>query len=45
MTTTIKNGTIVTADLTYNADLQIEGPRTAARGAGSGPGHWKAAGG
>ena len=32
MTTTIKNGTIVTADLTYKADVQIEGGVIAAIG-------------
>ena len=34
MTTTIKNGTIVTADLTYKSNVQIEGgvPEWAAAG-------------
>ncbi|MDP4033491.1 MAG: dihydropyrimidinase [Pseudorhodobacter sp.] len=32
MTTVIKNGTIVTADLTYKADVRIEGGRIAAIG-------------
>ena len=32
MTTTIKNGTIVTADLTYKADIQIDGGKIAAIG-------------
>jgi dihydropyrimidinase len=32
MTTTIKNGTIVTADLTYKADIQIENGKIAAIG-------------
>jgi len=32
MTTVIKNGTIVTADLTYKADLQVEGGRISAIG-------------
>ncbi len=32
MTTTIKNGTIVTADLTYKADVQIEGGKITAIG-------------
>ena len=34
MTTVIKNGTIVTADLTYKADVLIEGGRIAAIGPG-----------
>ncbi|MFO1139184.1 MAG: dihydropyrimidinase [Paracoccus sp. (in: a-proteobacteria)] len=34
MTTVIKNGTIVTADLTYKADVLIEGGRIAAIGEG-----------
>ena len=33
MTTVIKNGTIVTADLTYKADVRIEGGRIAEIGA------------
>jgi dihydropyrimidinase len=32
MTTTIKNGTIVTADLTYRADVQVENGKIAAIG-------------
>ena len=31
-TTTIKNGTVVTADLTYKADVQVEGGRITAIG-------------